>query len=339
MTIKHLRHDQINKQTWDDCVHHSPNGLVYALSWYLDTVSPGWEAIVAVQHSSYQIVFPVPVRYRWKQKYVFHPFFCQQLGLFYRQVPDKTLVAEMMQALLAHYTYIPRLFFNVGQPWPLPEHANLQVQIHYTHLLSLNRPYEELHQNYRRDRKYRLKQAQRNGVRMVASEDIEPLIAIFLQDTLHKVPGARYDPSYDALREVFAAVQRHGRYELYYTQDEQGNYTSGGWFVIYNHYIIYLFNAALDSARHENGRTLILDHVIKKYQNSGYVLDFESPQKEAIYDFYASFGSQPTSFYFVYFNNLPWGVRRLHRTKILAHRRLLRFRYPHRQLPDILLPN
>lgn len=338
MLIKYLLHHQIDKQAWDDCIDRAPNGLVYALSWYLDTVTPGWEAIVAVEHSAYQMVFPLPVRQRWGQKYIFHPLFCQQLGLFFQKTPDKALADKMIQTLLTYYAYIPRLFFNIEQPWPLPEHARLRVQQHYTHLLYLNRPYSELYRNYRRDRRYRLKQAQRNGIRMVASEDIEPLIAIFLKDTLHKVPGAHHNPTHNTLREVFNAVRQYGRYELYYTQDQRGRYTSGGWFVIYNYYIIYLFNAALDTARHENGRTLILDHMIRKYQNSRYVLDFESPEKEAIYDFYASFGSQPTPFYDIYFNNLPRWVRQLHRVKIRAHRKLLRLQDPHRPLPDIVLP-
>ena len=148
-----------------------------------------------------------------------------------------------------------------------------------------------LYQNYRRDRKYRLKQAQRKKVRLVSSADIGPLIDIFLQDTIRKVPGAEDDPTYALLYRLFEAVKQHGRYELYYTQDTQGNYTSGCWFVIYNYRIIYLFNAALDSARRENGRTLIIDHVIQKYQNSPYIVDFESPEKEAIYDIFTQMPS------------------------------------------------
>ena len=44
--IKYLQHGEINKEKWDDCINLSPRGLVYALSWYLDAVHPGWEALV-----------------------------------------------------------------------------------------------------------------------------------------------------------------------------------------------------------------------------------------------------------------------------------------------------
>ncbi len=220
------------------------------------------------------------------------------------------------------------MFLNVNNVWDISGSDGLRIRHAFTHELPLDRSYTTLHQEYRRDRKYRLKKTKRQKVRLVISEDIEPLIDIFLQDTVQKVPGAEADTIYDQVCNLFEAVKRHGRYELYYTQDDQGNYTSGAWFVIYNHRIIYLFNAALNNARNENGRTLIIDHVIQKYQSSSYVLDFESPEKESICDFYASFGSKAVPFLSLYFNNLPTIVKFLHRQKILIHRKLLQWRYP-----------
>lgn len=338
MKVEKLSHHQINKSAWDECINHSPNGLVYALSWYLDTVSPDWEAIIVTQNTTYQVCFPLPVRQRWGISYLYHPYFCQQLGIYHRQPLSKELIEKIFQTLFTHYSYIPRLFLNVSNIWSIPRRSNLRLRRHFTHLLELNQPYADLRKQYRRDRRYRLKQACAKKLRIVSSDDIGPLVDIFLRDTVQKVPGAQTDPTYSQVRRLFNAVKRNGRYELYYTQDDYGNYTSGAWFVIYNYRIIYLFNAALDTARRENGRTLIIDHVIRKYQNSPYIVDFESPEKETIRDFYASFGSIPTPFYFLYFYNLPTVVRRLHRTKILVHRQLLKRIYPSSSLPDIIIP-
>ena len=41
--ITYLTHDQIDKTLWDHCIAQAPNGLVYAWSWYLDIVHPGWD--------------------------------------------------------------------------------------------------------------------------------------------------------------------------------------------------------------------------------------------------------------------------------------------------------
>ena len=47
MQIRHLRHNEINYSLWDKCITNAKNSLVYASTWYLDVVSPDWEALVA----------------------------------------------------------------------------------------------------------------------------------------------------------------------------------------------------------------------------------------------------------------------------------------------------
>nr|WKN38253.1 GNAT family N-acetyltransferase [Tunicatimonas sp. TK19036] len=336
--VKYLVHSKIEKDQWDQCICKASNRLVYALSWYLDVVSPQWEAIVVVKGGKYSVCFPLPVKRKLKQKYILHPYFCQQLGLFYQEVPSQLLINEVLEKLFQEFAYIPRMSFNVGNTFAFMRLPQLRLFTHETHLLPLNKPYQQLRSNYHRDRRYRLKRAIKQNLDMEASDDIEPLINIFLKDTAQKIPGASDDHNYSLFRRVFKVVQANGRYELYYTKDKAGNYTSGCWFVFYHHTIIYLFNAATNEARNENGRTLIIDHIIRKYQNTDYVLDFESPEKESISSFYASFGSIPTPFYQIYYNNLPAVIRQTHRAKIKIHRQLLQWLRPDHPLPNIQLP-
>ena len=336
--VKHLVHSKIDKVQWDKCISEASNGLIYALSWYLDVVSPQWEAIVATQGREYCICFPLPIKRKLKRKYIFHPHFCQQLGFFYKRKTSQELIDEILRILLQKFSYIPRISFNASNTFTLLENDNLRVSNLVTHLLSLKKPYSQLRQNYHRDRKYHLNKAKGLNLNILTSHDIEPLIEIFLQDTVQKIPGANRDSNYLLLRQVFKVVQEKGKYELYYIRDKEGRYTCGCWFVFYNNFIIYLFNASTNEARNENGRTLIIDHIIRKYQNTDYVLDFESPEKESISSFYASFGSIPTPFYQIYYNNLPAIIRQTHRAKIKIHRQLLRWLHPDQSLPDIQLP-
>ncbi len=44
--IRHLKNDEIEREKWDECIAAAFNGNVYGFSWYLDIVSPGWEALV-----------------------------------------------------------------------------------------------------------------------------------------------------------------------------------------------------------------------------------------------------------------------------------------------------
>ncbi|MBK7430609.1 MAG: hypothetical protein IPI62_06680 [Bacteroidetes bacterium] len=77
--IKHLRHTEINKSKWDNTIKLSPEGIVYAASWYLDIVSPGWEALM---DDDYKFIFPLCTRSKFGFSYLYQPHFTQQGGLF-----------------------------------------------------------------------------------------------------------------------------------------------------------------------------------------------------------------------------------------------------------------
>lgn len=77
--IRYVEHRDIDKTKWDDCINRSENGLVYALSWYLDVVCPQWTAIIV---DDYHLVMPLPVRKKYGISYIFAPLYAQQLGVF-----------------------------------------------------------------------------------------------------------------------------------------------------------------------------------------------------------------------------------------------------------------
>ena len=60
----------------------SPDALPYARTWYLDVVSPGWEALVA---DDYDCIMPLPRKRRYGLAYLVQPPLTQQLGVFARQ--------------------------------------------------------------------------------------------------------------------------------------------------------------------------------------------------------------------------------------------------------------
>ena len=80
--MEFLKRNQIDEKKWNDCVLKSSNGLVYALTWFLDGLAMNWCAYVREDKGCYVSVFPVPYKRKFGIKYVYTPFFIQQLGLF-----------------------------------------------------------------------------------------------------------------------------------------------------------------------------------------------------------------------------------------------------------------
>lgn len=306
-----LQYNEIDKAAWDVCVEASDQRQVYALSWYLDVVSPGWQAVVEQEGEVYTCVMPLPVRRKYGILYLQQPLFCQQLGIYSRQ----ELRPEQAKAFLAlvqqHFKYASGYAFCTGNSAPLQRIKQEELQPVYTLYLDLNKPYEQLWKGYNRDRKYNLNKARREKLRITHSHDIEPLIRLFRQNIAHKVYGGVDEAAYDTLRQLYTACVEKGIAELLYTLSEDGSITAGALFLYYGGYIIYIFNAADSSGRKSNGRTLLLDDLIQRNANTPQTLDFESPMIESIAGFYESFGPVPVPFYTLKYNHLPLPLRLL----------------------------
>lgn len=320
-TVEHLKNNQIDKSLWDECVDQSCQVMVYALSWYLDIVSPGWEGLVWSDGERYLAVMPIPIKRKWGFSLVYQPFFCQQLGLYSLTHPDESTMEMFIKAFKNHYKYAPLLTFNTNNA--LMDFDGIVQETRYTHHLSLNTTYEELFSRFKRDRRYRIQQAKRLGQQVVSGENFRALIDIFRDDTARKITGGVAEKTYDMLNRLFEEVKAKGLGELYFVLDEQGVPECGGWFVRYRGKIIYLFNASLQKARNKNGRSLILDHVIQKYAGTDQVLDFESPMEPDIAAFYHSFGSEAFPFKSLYYNNMPLVIQKLHQIKMSVHLKLI----------------
>ena len=99
--IQYLQHNQINLKKWDTTIAECGN--IYAYSWYLDIVHPGWDALV---EDDYQSVMPLTGGKKFGVNYLFQPYFAQQLGVFSKQPlsPEKT--ETFLKAIPSKYRFV-----------------------------------------------------------------------------------------------------------------------------------------------------------------------------------------------------------------------------------------
>src|ERR1019366_1761696 len=94
--VKHISHSKINFKKWDNCIANSVNSAIYAYSWYLDIVSPGWEALVA---ADYKTVMPLTQNSKYGINYLRQPFFTQQLGVFSTSELTEAILTDFLTAI------------------------------------------------------------------------------------------------------------------------------------------------------------------------------------------------------------------------------------------------
>ena len=101
--IKHVTHNELDKIKWDNCIDHANNTLIYAYSWFLDVVSPNWEALV---YNDYEAVMPLTHKRKFLINYLYQPFFTQQLGVFSRFENQAELTRSFLVSIPTKFKYI-----------------------------------------------------------------------------------------------------------------------------------------------------------------------------------------------------------------------------------------
>lgn len=319
--IHYLRHHQINKQKWDACVEASEEGVICVLSWYLDIVSPNWHALVDEEADLYVTVMPLTGTSKMGFARLGSPHFCQQLGIISIKPNTNISMAEQfLKETVKRFRFVHNYKFITENTHALAQlSSGLQLSPRHTRYLSLSRPYHDIYRGYNRDRKMNLKRAKRAGLTMAESDDIEPMLDFFKAHVAHKVVGGVAEPTYQMLRDLYSKIKAYGLGKLFYTSID-GKLNAGCLFTKYKGKISYTFNAADTIGRVSNGRTLILDEIIRQHAESAYAFDFESPAIEQIDQFYASFGAKQVQYYALHHNALPLPIRLIRDLRIQAYR-------------------
>ena len=101
MKIQHLRHNDIDFEKWDNAMNLCTNRLCYAYSWFLNIVSPNWEALVS---EDFNFLMPLPVKRKYKIPYIVQPHLAQQLGVFSSvEIDDEVL--QLFIKNIPYYSY------------------------------------------------------------------------------------------------------------------------------------------------------------------------------------------------------------------------------------------
>ena len=112
--IRFVPNDKIDKQKWDSAIDNSTSPYFYAKSWYLDKVSPRWNALI---EDDYRKLMPLPVKQKWGFKYICQPILTQQLGIFSADQITQKDISHFLKSIPLSIPYT-RIFLNSSNPKP-----------------------------------------------------------------------------------------------------------------------------------------------------------------------------------------------------------------------------
>nr|MBU9937149.1 hypothetical protein [Ferruginibacter sp.] len=101
MAIRYLTYRQIDKPKWDACIDGAYNGLIYAYSFYLDSMAKHWDALVL---NDYEAVMPLTWNKKYGIHYLYQPPFTACLGVFGKQLNAAT-VSDFLKSIPPKFRY------------------------------------------------------------------------------------------------------------------------------------------------------------------------------------------------------------------------------------------
>jgi hypothetical protein len=325
--IQHLKRAAIDCAQWDALLAASPNGTIYGLSWYLDVVSPGWEALVKVEAGRYVAVMPLPVRTKWGMRYLQQPSFTQQLGVFYVEalkIADWQAIGHWLQQ---RFRLVSSYAFNIANVELLangPDLLGIPGARRETYCLDLNRPYEQLVAGYKANRRWRLNQSRRRSLYLEPTTDIDLLLELFADNTAHKIKGLIGEAyEYRLLRSLYAEASERGLTQMWQARTDSEGVVAMILLWVFNDQFIYIFSGATLAGKQYGAITRLLDEVFRRHAGQNLSFDFEALPLSNLVSFYSSFGSVPTPFYSITRNELPWPIRQAKRARMAFYQRFL----------------
>ncbi len=301
--IRYTRHNEIDKERWDNLIAHSPQGVVYAFSWFLDIVSPGWEALI---EDDYSAAFPLTYRKKLGINYLFQPFFNQQLGLFSREETiTENKLKEFLSAIPGKFKLVE---IQINYLNTINDANDFSTSQKLTHHLSLSDSYENISRNYSENLSRNLKKAKSSGVEILVDIQPEKIVNLFRENRGAGISTLKDRDYENFLRLTATAVQKGLLYSVG-VNNSSGKIIAGAVFIKSPHSYIFLFSGTANEARETGAMSALIDSFIRQHSNEKVFLDFEGSMDENLARFYKSFGSKEIVYLQIRKNKLPFLIR------------------------------
>ncbi len=272
--IQYIKRKDLDILKYDVCIENSIQSRIYGFSWYLDIVADNWDVMVL---DDYKAVMPIPWKSKYGLKYISQPYFCQQLGVFSKEKFTKEIQEEIIKK-------IPKKFVKVSLNFNSDNFLTSNMKPLKNYILILNNTYDTLFKAFSKGRKHAVKVGQKNQL-LLNKTTISELIDMkkefyahgnFPIIVLEKLTNYVLENNKGFILGVF----------------KDGSLIGGGLFLKSKNRITYLFSSFNMDGRKLQAASFLISNIVKKYENSNAILDFEGGNLPNIGSFFKSFSSK-----------------------------------------------
>lgn len=288
--IRYLKHNDIDKQKWDTCIRNAANGRIYAISWFLDIVSPGWDALI---EDNYVSVMPLTWKSKYGMKYIVQPPYTQQLGVFGQQQVTSKQVSTFLNKLPAKFL-VARMQLNADNMVP----SGIYCEQKDNYILYIGDGYAHIQNRYKGNTRRLIQKIRSEEVLIKEENDGNNLIGL---KRLHP-PVQLREYHFNMIQNIIATGMSLGQGRILSAYCNGREACASAFFLFDGPQAIFLQSVSSDEGRKQKAMYLIIDEFIRRSDDHIQYLDFEGSSIPGIAGFFRRFGAQCTNYHYIGFS-------------------------------------
>jgi hypothetical protein len=279
MPIKHLEHSEIDYEKWNKSILQAKNQLVYAETWYLDIVSPYWEALVA---DDYEYVMPLPVKTKYAIPYLVQPILTQQLGIFSASEISEIIIKEFLKKIP-----YPSYELNFNEENFIPE-----AEAFPNYILSLRPSYEQLRAKFSKNTRRNIEKAQQAGLQVRDFLSVNDFLNFY-----YSLEKKFIFPERSLLEMLIGKGKEKNAVDIFGIFSPHNELIATLCMIHSKKRFTYWIPVSNAVGKKTSAMFLLVDEIIRQNAESEAILDFEGSRIEGIARFYKGFGSEYKPYY------------------------------------------
>ncbi len=302
-SFQYVQREDLDVAQWDNCVSASPAGRIYAQSFYLDNMCPGWSGLVG---ENYAWVMPVTARRKWGIRYLYQPAFLQQLGAF--AGAGVVIPFEAVNSFLQHKFSFWEVSWNEQTALHLAS-KNIEKTAANNYVLSLDQPYKIIAEAYHPDLKRNLKHSYRFTLKYQKTNDFKKCVKLFTLLYAPRLPQVK-DRDFEHLGLLCTKAESNGMLLCREVIDQEETLATA--VLLFDGKRLYnLMNSTTETGRKTKANHYLFNAIIHEFAGQKLLLDFEGSDLPGVKEFYDNFGGVNEPFVRIKYNQLPWPLRLL----------------------------
>lgn len=297
-----LENSEIDKTQWDECINTSPAGLIYARTFYLDNLCPGWSALTG---ENYDWVLPLTSNTKWGISYLYQPPFTQQLGVFAKEnvtIPYNGITAWLIQKFPfceVNWNFKTSAGFT---------HSRIKTSPAANFILNLHDDYKVIANCYHNDLIKNLKRSKQFTPVYQATKDFTKCIELYRNTYGSRMPNVR-NKDYKNFRNLCSSAQQHNMLICREAVNRQNELLATALLLSDGKRLYNIMNSTTELGRKTAANHFLLDAVIREFGGQDLIFDFEGSDLPGVKSFYENFGAEDQPYFMIRYNNLQWPLR------------------------------